>query len=113
MLELIRENKINELKKKFSERFNTLVIESSIGFPIDANEKASINVRGLLETMENTVYFCDADNNFHEVTKENVETILKEIIEAQQSLYQIKWNLRNQIQEESDVINLQELNINL
>lgn len=87
---------------KLNDAFNTLSysIKSSLGFTIDADDVANRNLNGLLRMMtdESTVEFCDFDNNFHTLTKENVNTMLDEITLNAQNLYSQKWVIRTAIE---------------
>ena len=74
-------------------------IKSSLGFTADANQTANENVNGLLVTIgSGTVQFCDYYNQFHELTKVDLETLQNEIIQNAQNLYQQKWVYRTQIE---------------
>lgn len=75
-------------------------IKSSLGFTVDANQTANENVTGLLVTIGDTetVQFCDYHNQFHELTKANLQVLQTEIIANAQNLYQQKWIYRTQIE---------------
>ena len=79
-------------------------IKSSLGFTVDANQTANENVNGLLVTISEgeTVQFCDYYNQFHELTKADLETLQTEIIQNAQNLYQQKWVYRTQIENCTD-----------
>ena len=47
---------------------------------------------------EETTLFRAYDNTFHEVTREQLETMRKEIVVNSQYLYQAKWTMEAQIQ---------------
>ena len=76
-------------------------IVSSLGFTVDANQTANENVTGLLVTIGDTetVQFCDYHNQFHELTKANLQVLQTEIIANAQNLYQQKWVYRTQIEQ--------------
>lgn len=75
-------------------------IKSSLGFTVDANQTANENVNGLLVTISEgeTVQFCDYYNQFHELTKADLETLQTEIIQNAQALYAQKWQYRTAIE---------------
>lgn len=74
-------------------------VKSSLGFTADANSTAKENVDGLLQTIETgTEMFCDYYNQFHEVTKADLETLQSEIIKNAQNLYKQKWQYRTAIE---------------
>ena len=74
-------------------------VMSSLGFEVDANERANRDVEGLLKTMRagETVAFCDYTNVFHQLTREQLATLQVEIIQNAQALYSQKWALRTAI----------------
>lgn len=74
-------------------------VVSSLGFTADANSTANENVNGLLQTIgTGTVQFCDYYNQFHELTKAQLETLQSEIIQNAQALYAQKWQYRTAIE---------------
>lgn len=74
-------------------------VKSNLGFTADANSTAKENVDGLLQTIETgTEMFCDYYNQFHEVTKTDLETLQSEIIKNAQNLYKQKWQYRTAIE---------------
>lgn len=110
-LETERANKLSELSTAFSMACETAHLTSSLGFEIDANETANRDIEGLTLVMSDTdtTMFCDYNNEFHEVTKAQLETMRREIVTNSQRLYQIKWQYRSLIEaattvEELDVI---------
>lgn len=74
-------------------------VKSSLGFEVDANQTANENVNGLLVTIgEGAVMFCDYNNEFHELSKSDLEILQLEIIQNAQNLYTQKWTFRNAIE---------------
>lgn len=75
-------------------------IFSSLGFAVDANDRANRDIAGLLVTTpENaTVIFMDYENQAHTVSRADLEVLQKEIIENAQYLYRQKWQYRSQIE---------------
>lgn len=69
---------------------------SSLGFEADADERAMIDVSGLV-ALEAPAVFMDADNVPHELTAEQIKVLHKEIIQSSNKAYEKKWALRNQI----------------
>ena len=79
-------------------------VKSSLGFEVDANQTANENVNGLLVTIgDGTVFFCDYNNEFHELNKSQLETLRLEIIQNAQNLYTQKWTFRNAIENCKDI----------
>ena len=100
-LNQLKQNKLNILNSKFLEAENNGIVDSSIGFKIDATERSNRDINGLIDSLEYTkeekVMFCAADNTFHEVTLEQLKTMKMEVIQHGQELYQKKWVYREQI----------------
>lgn len=90
-------------------------VESSAGFAIDATERANRDITGLITAMKagggEKVKFCDADNNFHDVTLAQLETMLLEIIQHGQRLYADKWRIRTAIEQAKTVAELEAVQI--
>ena len=99
-LEEAREAKLAELEAAFDTTSREAHCTSSVGFEIDADETANRNIEGLVLVMqpEKTTLFRAYDNTFHEVTREQLETMRKEIVVNSQYLYQAKWTMEAQIQ---------------
>lgn len=92
-------------------------VESSVGFVIDATERANRDINGLITALkakgEKKAMFCDADNNFHEVTAAQLETMLLEIIQHGQQLYENKWRIRTAIEQAATIAELEAVQISL
>ena len=94
-----RSDKLAELDQKFNYELENGHMACSFGVEIDANNDALRNVGNLLLVMgaEDKEMFCDYNNQFHELTKQQVEQIQAEIIGHIRGLYAQKWSYRNQI----------------
>lgn len=114
-LEEVRTDKLSELDNLWSTAEETGVIQSSLGFPVDANERANRDVVGLISQMEmtsiNKTQFCDANNDFHEVTLDNLKVLQLELIQYAQALYATKWQLRASIEAATTVDELNAIDI--
>ena len=99
MLYYARQNKLAELEQKFNYELENGHMTCSFGVEIDANNDALRNVGNLLLVMgsEDKEMFCDYNNQFHELTKQQVEQIQAEIIGHIRGLYAQKWSYRGQI----------------
>ena len=99
-LETERANKLSELSTAFEDASEMAHLTSSLGFEIDANETANRDIEGLTLVMSDTdtTLFCDYNNQFHEVTRAQLETMRREIVANSQRLYQIKWQYRSLIE---------------
>lgn len=99
MLYYARQNKLAELDTKFNDAIENGHMTCSFGVEIDANNDALRNVGNLLLVMgaDDKEMFCDYNNQFHELTRIQVEMIQKEIIGHIKGLYSKKWMYREQI----------------
>ena len=114
-IESIRSKKVNELASAFKKINSNATIVSSLGFTIDAGETANRDINGLITVMEatglNSTQFCDANNEFHVVSLADCKTMLLEIIQNAQALYQQKWAYRDYIASEENIADLSNLTI--
>lgn len=108
-------SKLDELNSAFDTAAQNAHLMSSVGFEIDANEVANRNIEGLVLVMSDTdtTMFCDYNNEFHEVTKAQLETMRKEIVVNSQRLYQVKWTYRTQIEAATTVEELDAIQIEI
>ena len=112
-LEEAKEAKLAELTSAFDTAAQNAHLMSSVGFEIDANEVANRNIEGLTLVMSDTdtTLFCDYNNQFHEVTRAQLETMRREIVANSQRLYQIKWQYRSLIEAATTVDELDAITI--
>ena len=98
-LDEIKAAGLNELEAAFNTASQEAHCTSSAGFEIDADEIANRNIEGLVLVMQagETTLFRAYDNSFHEVTREQLEIMRKEIVINSQYLYQAKWTIEAQI----------------
>ena len=98
---------LDELKAQNLEALNaahevaeeTAHVVSSLGFTVDANDRANRDIDGILKTIgDGTVMFCDYENEFHELNRAQCETLQIEIIQHAQALYAQKWAYRAQVE---------------
>lgn len=94
-LETVKQIRLEEINKKFSEISESAHVMSSVGFVIDANETANRDIEGLLKVMKvdgtETELFRDYNNEFHAVTLEQLEKMQVEVIKNGQHIYKQKW----------------------
>lgn len=98
-----RLQKLNELKQKSIQALDTAYVLSSLGFKVDANTTAVRDLEGLVIIGADTVMFCDFDNEFHPLNKEQVLTLQREVLLNGQNLYAQKWSFRKRINEAETV----------
>lgn len=94
-----RQNKLAELDTKFNDALENGHMTCSFGVEIDANNDSLRNVGNLLLVMgaDDKELFCDYNNQFHELTRIQVELLQKEIIGHIKGLYAKKWSYREKI----------------
>lgn len=94
-----KEHKLSELNEKFNDAIENGHMTCSFGVEIDANNGALRNVGNLLLVMgaDDKEMFCDYNNQFHELSRIQVEMIQKEIVGHIKGLYSKKWMYREQI----------------
>ena len=112
-LEEIKVAKLIELGTAFEKASQTAHCLSSAGFEINADEKANRNIEGLVLVLkpEESTLFRAWDNRFHEVTKEQLETMRKEIVVNSQRLYQTEWQIEAAIEAAETVDELEAIDI--
>lgn len=105
-LEVAKQQKLAQLKQE-SEKYSayeceTMFVVSSIGFKINADHKSQDNIRGLI-ALNTPTAFKDFDNQFHQVSVDDLNTLLNECYANGASLYQQKFNMELQISQLQDV----------
>lgn len=105
-LEVAKQQKLAQLKQE-SEKYSayeckTMFVTSSLGFKINADHKSQDNIRGLI-ALNTPTAFKDFDNQFHQVSVDDLNTMLAECYANGASLYQQKFNMELQISQLQDV----------
>ena len=89
--------KLARLNDAFQQwRNDDATLISSLGFTADADERAMIDVSGLV-ALDSPATFMDANNVPHELTADQIKVLHKEIIQSGNKAYETKWALRNAI----------------
>ena len=101
-LDELKTSKLSELTAITSKFDNQLVntdmiINSSLGFAINADLRSQNNLRGLIAVGIEPVNFVTADNSVQSLTLEQLNVLLKESIENGKKLYETKWKYRDMI----------------
>lgn len=99
-LEAYKEQRKTELNTLHEAAEKEAHVLSSLGFEIDANDRANRDVNGLLVTTAEgeSVAFMDYSNQSHMVTRADLLVMQQEIIENAQYLYSQKWAYRTAIE---------------
>ena len=112
-LEELKTIKLEQLSQAQSEAEKRAHIFSSVGFEIDANDRASRDISGLLVTTKetDTVNFCDYHNQLNQVSRAQLKAMQEEIIQNAQYIYQQKWAYREAINAATTVEELNAIEI--
>ena len=93
---------LTELGRHYdNELVNTdMVINSSLGFKVNADLRSQNNLRGLIDFMTDTetASYIDYNNKAHDLSKSQLETLLKELVLNGSNLYKQKWIYSKQIE---------------
>ena len=106
-----KQNKLSELKTKADQTLDNAYVISSLGFKADANPVAVRDLEGLVIIGSDSVMFCDYDNEFHPLNKEQVLTLQREVLLNWQNMYAQKWTIRQQINEAESIEALNNIQI--
>ena len=104
LLQTIKSKRLLELtdlgRAYDNELVNTdMVINSSLGFKVNADLRSQNNLRGLIDFMTDTetTSYIDYENKAHDLSKSQLEILLKEVVLNGSNLYKQKWNYSKQI----------------
>lgn len=111
LLQDAKDQKLRELKRISQDALDTAYVNSSLGFRADANPTAVRDLEGLVLIADSSVMFCDFNNEFHALTKEQVQTLQREVLLNGQNLYAQKWTFRTQIENAESIASLDDIHI--
>lgn len=111
----LKERKVSEVKSKFTDEQANRVFTCSLGFKVNNRRSGGNfdkdNVQSLIDLGVTPIQFRDADNQFHSLTTEQLETLKNEMIQDGLGLYQQKWDLENTINNATTLEDLENLEI--
>lgn len=117
VLDSERELTLQKLSLAFEKKLVASTVESSLGFTVDADTQALINVQQLRSVMElgawESVEFCDADNVLHTIRLADVEMLEKEIAPVAIKLRAWKFATRARIKSATTVEEVEEIEAEL
>ena len=117
VLESERELTLQKLSRAFEKKLVASTVESSLGFTVDADIQALINVQQIKFVMDQegqeTIEFCGADNVLHTITLADVETLEKEIAPVALKLRAWKFATRARIKAATTVEEVEEIEAEL
>jgi len=100
-IEELKIQKLDEVYNKFDDLMTNGTFTSSLGFEVDnrrgGGKDDKDNVSSLIDLGAETVYFRDANNNFHELTTDDLIILKQEMIQDGLGKYQWKWDKENEI----------------
>lgn len=112
----VKKTKLKELERRFETSRNNATLLSSVGYKIDANPDAITNISGLLVTYGDNpqakIQFCDADNQFHNVSINDIKTMQLEVAQLNQKLYSEKWVIREALEKATTLDDINKVSIN-
>lgn len=116
-LDELKAEKLAELTAITSKFDNQLVntdmiINSSLGFVINADLRSQNNLRGLIAVGIEPVNFVTADNSVQSLTLEQLNVLLNECALNGQHLYLLKWHYREQIEQAKTKKDLKAIELN-
>ena len=102
----------NEAGKYDQYKCDSMYLTSSVeSLIINADARSQNNIRALIEHYTEPVTFKTYDNTYHEVTKEQLEIMLKECVANGESLYQQKWALQLAVSQAKTKEDLNKINV--
>ena len=101
------------VKSAFNRAIDSATVEIADGIIANASRQAFSDVQGLILTTPAgaAVKFRDANNEYHEADKEDMEAIAKKIAERQQALRQSKWELDEAVDAATSIEALHQINV--
>lgn len=115
-IEQLKNVKLAELDNVFYTYYNarSTYLVSSLGFKVNSNQDAFVNVSGLVVQMGTmgdlaTIAFTDFDDLVHQLNKAQISVIHDEISKAGSLAYTQKWKYRNEINECDNVDKLRSM----
>lgn len=103
-LDELKKHKNEQVKEAYLTYRNfEATVPSVLGFTADANTRAWTDVMGLVTKAQSApdgekITFRAADNTFHEITREQLGTLLLEIIATGEDSYAQKWAMNKAIE---------------
>ena len=103
---------IQEAKTKYLSESKRPIVKTSVGYSMDGGYEDINNLKMTYDTMEDNTIIRDAYNKvYNDISKETLGTIIRDLVNYQNSLLENKWNLEEKINNSSNVDELRELEI--
>ena len=101
-IDLIKSEKLNQLRNDFANLKNQGMLSKVINKKINSNYTDLMNMQSLLTYMNSnsleTIKFRCFDNSFIDITKEQLQSMIDELIAYGLEIYQRKWAVENVIE---------------
>lgn len=118
-LEELKAKKLQELKTAsdaFEVNLNSeMIIQSSIGFPMNADRRSQQNIQGQLTIMQartlSTIPYRCGDNVTRDLTAEQLQTVYGEQLANGASLYNQKWAMEDAINNAQSLDELKKIEV--
>lgn len=114
-LDFKKQGKMERLNTLFTIHDDSAYIMTSLGFRVNAGERAKQDINGLVITMEadktSSIEFMDFDNILQLITLDELKTIQVEVIKNSSMVYQQKWEIRDRIQSAETIEELDAIDI--
>ena len=91
---------------------NDMFVISSLGFKVNADLRSQNNIRGLISVNADTVNFVDYNNEVHELTQKDLNTLLIECSKNGENLYLQKWAYTEKIKACKNISELEKIDFN-
>ena len=88
-----------------------MTFKSSLGFTVDGDARSRDNLSGLINIGVEPVAFRDHDNGDHQLTLDNLRTLLREAQMNGAMLYQQKWQMQAKIESAKSLKSLKAIEI--
>ena len=88
-----------------------MTFKSSLGFVVDGDARSRDNLSGLINIGQEPVSFRDHDNGDHQLTLDNLRTLLREAQMNGAMLYQQKWQMQAKIESAKNLKSLKAIEI--
>jgi len=114
-LNTLKLERMDEILIKFDELMFQGTFTSSLGFEADnrrgGGKDDKDNIQSLIDLGNEPVYFRDSNDNFHQLTIEQLQTLKQEMIQDGLGKYQWKWNKEAEVMGASSIEDLNNIEI--
>ena len=106
---------LDDIAASFEDNLNkNMYFVSSLGFKVNGDRRTRSNIEDLISMLpddETTIGYRDYDNQEQQVTRPQLQTMLKELIQTGLGCYTTKWKLQAQINNAQSATDLEQVKI--